>query len=112
MHSGVAMPDMIIPAEQCQTMKDVRIGVDTVDRELVALLARRFAYMQAAARIKPNREMVRDEPRKTEVIANAQAEAIRLGVTDALVGERRDLTVERFHAYEIYALDRRHQNLT
>src|SRR3546814_8979407 len=38
MHSGVAMPDMIIPAEQCQTMKDVRIGVDTVDRELVALL--------------------------------------------------------------------------
>src|SRR3546814_10294081 len=94
MHSGVAMPDMIIPAEQCQTMKDVRIGVDTVDRELVALLARRFAYMRAAARIKPNREMVRDEPRKTEVIANAQAEAIRLGVPAELVGEIWDRLVE------------------
>src|SRR3546814_18272383 len=68
MHSGVAMPDMIIPAEQFQTMKDVRIGVDTVDRELVALLARSFAYMPAAARIKPTREKVCDEPPKTEIV--------------------------------------------
>src|SRR3546814_8886540 len=73
MHSGVAMPDMIIPAEQCQTMKDVRIGVDTVDRELVALLARRFAYMRADARITPTGEMVRQETRKPEIIANTQA---------------------------------------
>src|SRR3546814_21028493 len=87
MHSGVAMPDMIIPAAQCQTMKDVRIGVATVDRELVALLARRFAYMRAAARIKPNRAMVRDETRKTEVIGKRHAEAIRLGVPTTLVGE-------------------------
>ena len=33
------------------TMIDVRAGVDEVDRELVALLVRRFGYMDAAARI-------------------------------------------------------------
>ena len=37
--------------EQCETMTEVRTGVDEVDRELVALLVRRFGYMDAAARI-------------------------------------------------------------
>ncbi|MEO0690606.1 MAG: chorismate mutase, partial [Pseudomonadota bacterium] len=46
--------------DACETMIDVRDGVDATDRELVALLERRFGYMRAAARIKPNREAVRD----------------------------------------------------
>ena len=54
-------------------MKEVRAGVDALDRELVALLAQRFAYMDAAARIKPERGHVRDEARKAAVIANARA---------------------------------------
>jgi isochorismate pyruvate lyase len=52
-------------------MAEVRAGVDAVDRALVALLARRFGYMDAAARIKPERGHVRDEARKAQVIANA-----------------------------------------
>ena len=50
--------------EQCETMAEVRVGVDQVDRELVALLVRRFGYMDAAARIKTDRGTVRDEARK------------------------------------------------
>ena len=38
------------PAD-CQTMEDVRIGVDTLDRDLVKLLLKRQGYMAAAARI-------------------------------------------------------------
>src|SRR3546814_1433079 len=56
--------------EQCETMTEVRVGVDQVDRELVALLVRRFGYMDAAARIKTDRGMVRDEARKAEVLDN------------------------------------------
>ena len=52
--------------EACETMTEVRIGVDQVDRELVALLVRRFGYMDAAARIKSDRDTVRDEARKAE----------------------------------------------
>ena len=60
-------------------MAEVRAGVDQVDRELVALLARRFAYMDAAARIKPTRDAVRDEARKAQVIANVRAPCPRGG---------------------------------
>ena len=42
------------------------------------------AFMRAAARIKPERGHVRDEPRKAQVIANAGAEAERLAGSPAL----------------------------
>ena len=47
-----------IEPELCRTMKEVRQGVDTVDAALVELLAQRFGYMRAAARIKQDREAV------------------------------------------------------
>lgn len=66
--------------EQCQTMADVRNGVDAVDRDIIGLLQRRFGYMDAAARIKPDRDAVRDDWRKADVHAKVRAEAIRLGL--------------------------------
>ena len=99
--------DEVIAADQCQTMADVRAGVDALDRELVMLLSHRFAYMRAAARIKPDRAMVRDEARKAEVIANARAEAERLGVPEALVAELWEQLVEASIAYELEAFDGR-----
>ena len=68
------MTDIRLP-DDCETMSDVRAGVDRTDRELMELLDRRFGYMRAAARIKPTRDAVRDEDRKAEVIANAVADA-------------------------------------
>ena len=93
--------------EDCTTMAEVRGGVDQVDRELVALLARRFGYMDAAARIKPERGMVRDEDRKAQVIAQARSAAAQLGVPDAAVAELWESLVEASIAYELAAFDRR-----
>jgi len=42
----------------CNTMAEVREGVDALDRELVALLVKRQAYMSAAGRIKNDRDAV------------------------------------------------------
>jgi len=97
----------ILPGPDCSTMTEVRAGVDQVDRELVALLARRFAYMDAAARIKRDRDQVRDEARKAAVIANARAEAVRLGVSDAVVADLWERLVEASIAYELVAFDAR-----
>ena len=97
----------ILPGPDCTTMTDVRAGVDALDREMVALLARRFAYMDAAARIKPERGHVRDEARKSQVIENARAEAVRLGVPDAVVADLWEALVEASIAYELTAFDRR-----
>lgn len=66
--------------EECQTMIEVRAGVDETDRALVALLVRRFGYMDAAARIKPDRAAVRDEARKAQVIDNVAREAEAVGL--------------------------------
>jgi isochorismate pyruvate lyase len=88
-------------------MTEVRAGVDALDRELVALLARRFAYMDAAARIKPDRNAVRDEARKAAVIANARAEAERAGIPGAVVADLWDRLVEASIAYELTAFDAR-----
>jgi isochorismate pyruvate lyase len=82
-------------------MTDVRTGVDALDAELIALLARRFGYMRAAARIKPNRDAVRDEPRKAQVIANAVALAETQGLPAALIGSLWEQLVEGCIAYEL-----------
>ena len=76
----------ILAGPDCTSMAQVRAGVDQVDRELVALLARRFAYMDAAARIKPARAAVRDEARKAEVIANVRAAGALGGATRGNAG--------------------------
>ena len=88
-------------------MAEVRAGVDQVDRELVALLARRFAYMDAAARIKPSREAVRDEARKAQVIANVRAHAHAAGLPEEPLAQVWDALVEASIAYEFERYDAR-----
>ena len=95
------------PGPDCTTMADVRAGVDQVDRELVALLARRFAYMDAAARIKPTRDAVRDEGRKVQVIANVRTAAEVAGLPAEAIAALWDGLVEASIAYELAAFDRR-----
>ena len=98
-----AAPDPVA----CRTMAEVRAGVDATDRALVALLVRRFGYMDAAARIKPERAHVRDEARKAQVIANARAAAAAAGLpADAIAALWNDL-VEASIAYEFAAFDAR-----
>ena len=88
-------------------MTDVRAGVDDLDAAIVHLLARRFAYMRAAARIKPARTDVRDEPRKAEVIANARRMAVELGLPADVVADIWERLVEGSIAYELAAWDAR-----
>lgn len=86
-------------------MAEVRAGVDAVDQALVALLARRFGYMDAAARIKPARDAVRDEARKAQVIANVRRQADTLGLPIELLVQLWDDLVEGSIAYELRRWD-------
>jgi isochorismate pyruvate lyase len=96
---------MTIEPEQCQSMAEIRAGVDAVDREIVALLGRRFRYMAAAARVKSDRATVRDEVRKAEVIANAKVHARELGVPEPLVAAFWEMLVESSISYELALFD-------
>lgn len=92
--------------EQCETMIEVRAGVDQVDRELVALLVRRFGYMDAAARIKGDRNAVRDEARKAEVLDNVGREAAAAGLEPERLRAVWNELVEQSIAYETVRWDR------
>ncbi|TVV72515.1 chorismate mutase [Sphingomonas solaris] len=96
-----------IPAAACTTMAEVRAGVDALDERIVALLGERMRYMEAAARIKPERDMVRDEPRKAAVIANARRVAAERGFPAELAGALYELLVEASIAYELDRFDER-----
>ncbi|PZT89382.1 MAG: chorismate mutase [Citromicrobium sp.] len=92
--------------EDCTDMREVRIGVDTTDRELMELLDRRFGYMRAAARIKQDRDVVRDEARKAEVIANARSDAETRNLPHEKIAQIWDVLVETSIEYELIEWDR------
>ncbi len=93
--------------DACATMADVRAGVDAVDRDLIALLGRRFGYMRAAARIKPERAQVRDEARKAQVVAAAAIAGEAHDIPREIVARLWDALVEESIAYELARFDER-----
>tara|TARA_B100000678_G_scaffold36446_1_gene26582 strand:+ start:285 stop:596 length:312 start_codon:yes stop_codon:yes gene_type:complete len=100
------MNETVKTPDDCETMADVRAGVDRLDRELMRLIAVRYGYMRAAARIKPERGHVRDEARKAEVIANVREDAQREGLPADDIAEIWDSLVESSIAYEMVEWDR------
>jgi isochorismate pyruvate lyase len=92
--------------QDCTTMTEVRAGVDDVDRRIVALIARRFGYMDAAARIKPDRDAVRDEWRKSDVKAKVDAAADMAGVDRELMSRLYEDLIEASIAHEFDEYDR------
>ena len=100
MSAQIKLPD------ECETMTEVRAGVDATDREIVALLDRRFGYMRAAARIKPERGHVRDEARKASVIEAVRSDAAARGLPDNALSDIWDRLVETSIAYELVEWER------
>ncbi len=92
--------------EACEVMADVRVGVDALDRALVALLAERQRYMNAAARIKGDRGVVHDRARIEDVVAKVKAAAREAGLSEAIAEPVWRTLVDRCIAYEFSVWDR------
>ena len=86
--------------KDCQTMVDVRAGVDAIDRELVRLLVVRQGYMDAAARIKPNRAAVYDADRIEDVVSKVLAEGRKQGLSPQIAEPVWRKLIERCIAHE------------
>lgn len=94
------------PPAECTTMTEVRQGVDALDRLLVTVLAERQRYMDAAARIKPDRAAVRDNPRIEDVIAKVKVAAREAGLSEDIAEPVWRLLIERCIAHEFGEWDR------
>ena len=92
--------------ETCETMVQVRQGVDALDRALVTLLAERPRYMDAAARIKPSRDVVHDDARIEDVVAKVLAAAEPAGLSPAIAEPVWRTLIDRCIAHELAAWDR------
>ena len=87
-------------------MAEVRVGVDALDRALVQLLAERVRYMNAAARIKTDRGVVRDEARIEDVVSKVKAAATEAGLPHEVAEPVWRLLIERCIAHEFEQWDR------
>ena len=94
-----------VKPDACSSMADVRHGIDCLDEQIVALLAERFRYMDAAARIKRERAAVRDEARKAQVIGNAMRHAEAACVPAQVIADIYERLVEGSIAYEYERFD-------
>ena len=101
----VAVDPRLDPSE-CTTMVEVRQGVDALDRALVALIAERQRYMDAAARIKPDRSIVHDDARIEDVVAKVLAAAGPAGLSPAIAEPVWRTLIDRCIAHEFEAFDR------
>ncbi len=92
-------------ADECTNMGEVRAEIDRIDRLLVRILAERQSYMDAAARIKPDRHAVRDEARIRDVLEKVKAAADREGLAWTIAEPVWRELMERCIAYEFEAFD-------
>ena len=86
-------------------MIDVREQVDRIDAEIIALIAQRFACMDAAAQIKQDRNVVRDEVRKAAVLQNVKQLAKEAGIPVPTMAAIWEMLVETSISYELQKWD-------
>ncbi len=91
---------------ECSSMGDVRYEIDRLDRLLVALLAERVSYMDAAARIKPVRAAVKDRPRIEDVVEKVLAQSAIAGLPASVAEPVWRTLIDRCIAYEFGSYDR------
>ena len=101
----VAVDARVDPAD-CLTMAEVRHGVDALDRALVVLLAERQRYMDAAARIKPDRSVVHDDARIEDVVQKVLTAAGPAGLSPAIAEPVWRTLIDRCIAHEFETFDR------
>ena len=91
----------------CPEMVDIRYQIDLLDKKLVALLAERQQLIEAAGKVKPLRQTVRDEARIEEVIRLVLAEARAQNLSVEIAEPVWRQLIESSIAYEFSVFDTR-----
>ena len=86
--------------KQCQSMAEVRAGVNALDDILVPLLVERSGYMTQAARVKNDEGLVRDEARIQAIVDRVRPMAEAQGGNPDLMERLYRAMMECYIAYE------------
>ena len=104
-HPQIVAVEARVDPGACESMAEVRQGVDALDRALVALLHERQRYMEAAARIKPDRDAVHDDARIQDVIDKVLVSAEAIGLSPAIAEPVWRTLIDRCIAHEFRVYD-------
>src|SRR3546814_15415992 len=88
------MTNLLMPPEKCQSMAEIRAAIDALDHDIVTLLSERMRYIGAAARVKQERDSVRDEHPKAGVIPHTVVAEEQIGLPTDLASVHHAQTVE------------------
>ena len=72
-------------ADNCETMSDVRQAIDSLDEQLLDLLAKRISYIERAAHIKTSIDSIRDDERIEAIIVKRSAQAREHGYSEEMI---------------------------
>jgi isochorismate pyruvate lyase len=73
--------------KKCTTLEEARNEIDSVDKEIVELIAKRNEYIKQIAHFKTSVEEVKAEERIADVISHVRAQAISLDLSPNLVND-------------------------
>jgi len=82
----------IIEPKNCSGMEDIRIEIDNMDKDIIAILGKRFEYVKAAAKFKTSETSVRAPERFKSMLEQRRVWATAEGLSpDAIEKMYRDL---------------------
>ena len=94
------------PPQACADMTELRVEIDRLDREIVALLATRSGYVARAAQLKQNRAAIVDQARIEQIIAKVRSDAAGHGADAEVIEDIYRAMINAFIAYERRIFDR------
>ncbi|MFA0312108.1 isochorismate-pyruvate lyase [Vibrio splendidus] len=71
--------------EVCESLNDIRIGIDTLDKEIVRILSKRLGYVKAAAQFKPSEQSIPAPERVAEMLEDRKKWAEEAGMSSEYV---------------------------
>ncbi|EEX08187.1 chorismate mutase family protein [Ruegeria lacuscaerulensis ITI-1157] len=71
----------LTPPQDCGTMQELRVQIDTLDRQLIELLVTRATYIDRASELKPGEGLPARIPERVEdVVQKVRANSADLGL--------------------------------
>jgi isochorismate pyruvate lyase len=87
--------------DECTNKADIREAIDQIDHEIVALLGKRAAYVQAIVKFKNSPDEVRADERFRTVLQQRRQWAQEMGINPDMIEQMYRILVEHFIADEM-----------
>ncbi len=94
--------------KKCSSIEDVRTEIDSIDEQMIALLAQREQWVLQAAQFKKDADAVKAPERVEQVIAKVRAKAVELNANPEIVEVVYRTMIDAFIGQELLA----HQRIT